>query len=169
MREARHLLLISTMDKLFGGVPQHLSFPCGRRPLTEEAIEMALRLPWSDFSGIVWQQTRPGGSEPLWYPLEVVSRQKFTATLHRLSKSQDLVDASNAEASEAIASCFEIALSRAGARYGLVLMQLLARRKSSFAIHQVLAFLLEVPPALWDCLPNATKATGCRSLRLIAQ
>ena len=101
--------------------------------------------------------------------LEIVSHQGYCEALHRMRDSQDLQDAARAEESRTVISIFEMALRRAHGKYGIVLPQLLARRKSSFAIHQVLAFLLGVTPKIWDRLPEAAYLTCFRSLRLTAQ
>ena len=101
--------------------------------------------------------------------LEIVSPQRYCEALHRISKSQDLQDAARAEESRAVISIFEMALTRAHGKYGIVLPQLLARRDSSFASHQVLAFLLDVTPKIWDRLPEAATLTCFRSIRLTAQ
>ena len=101
--------------------------------------------------------------------IEIVSHQRYCEALNRMRRSQDVQDAARAEESRAVISIFEMALRRAHAKYGLVLPQLLERRKSSFAIHQVLAFLLDVTPKIWDRLPKPATWTCSGSIRLIAQ
>ena len=95
-------------------------------------------------------------------PLEVVSPLLFMETLQRMHKSQELHEASLLEASRTNISIVEMALRRAHAKYGIGLTQLLARGKAPFAIHQVLAFLLDVTTKYWEMLPEAEKMAGFR-------
>ena len=68
-----------------------------------------------------------------------------------------------------VAYVMERALSRAGAKYGPALLQLLARLSRLFIIDGVLPLVIELPPGLCDLIPMAKTVTGYPCRRMLTK